>query len=219
MSTCPVASGTSHIQSSKRSRRRSSSSRRPLTPTIVAGGGSTEGKECWAWLSSGGRLRGRLTVRGQPVKAVEDVQPTRSQPKLRMLGEPTSEGTVTAEGAATSGDAELSGLLVCDGEERHRPGVLVVHGGAGLDDHAKSRARQLARLGLLVFVCDMYGSAIIGDRQRVLTCLRELVADHAKMPRRVQAGLDEEHQGQGARLPRRSGSARPHHTKHLALSS
>jgi dienelactone hydrolase len=38
------------------------------------------------------------------------------------------------------GDAELSGLLVWDGNEIARPGVLVVHGGAGLDDHAGARA-------------------------------------------------------------------------------
>ena len=88
------------------------------------------------------------------------------------------------------GDAELSGLLVWDGNELAYPGVVVVHGGAGLDDHAKGRARQLANLGLLVFACDMYGKAVMGDRERVLTCLRELVADRAKISRRVQAGVD-----------------------------
>jgi dienelactone hydrolase len=88
------------------------------------------------------------------------------------------------------GAAELSGLLVRDGQEDARPGVLVVHGGAGLDDHAKRRARQLAELGLVVFACDMYGQAVMGDRERVLTCLRELVADRAKISRRIQAGVD-----------------------------
>jgi dienelactone hydrolase len=53
------------------------------------------------------------------------------------------------------GNAELSGLLVWDGNEATRPGILVVHGGARLDDHAKSRAREFAELGLLVFACDM----------------------------------------------------------------
>jgi dienelactone hydrolase len=62
------------------------------------------------------------------------------------------------------GDAELSGLLIWNGNELARPGALVVHGGGGLDDHAKGRARQLAELGLLVFACDMYGKAVIGDR-------------------------------------------------------
>ena len=88
------------------------------------------------------------------------------------------------------GDAELSGLLVWDGNELARPGVLVVHGGGGLDDHAKRRARQLAELGLLAFACDMYGSAVTGDRERVLGCLGELVADRDKISRRVQAGVD-----------------------------
>jgi dienelactone hydrolase len=88
------------------------------------------------------------------------------------------------------GDAELSGLLVWDGNEHARPGVLVVHGGAGLDDHAKGRARQLAELGLLVFACDMYGKAVIGDRERVLSCIQELVADRDKLARRAQAGVE-----------------------------
>ena len=87
-------------------------------------------------------------------------------------------------------DAELSGVLFSDESDRLRPGMLVVHGDAGLDDHAKGRARQLAELGLLVFACDMYGKAVMGDRERVLTCLRELVADRDKISRRVQAGVD-----------------------------
>jgi Dienelactone hydrolase family len=64
-------------------------------------------------------------------------------------------------------DAELSGLLIWDSNELAHPGVLVVHGGGALDDHAKSRARQLAELGVLVLACDMYGRAVIGDRKRV----------------------------------------------------
>ena len=88
------------------------------------------------------------------------------------------------------GDADLAGLLVWDGRELGHPGVLVVHGGAGLDDHARGRARQLAKLGLLVFACDMYGKAVIGDRERVLSCLRELVADRDKLARRAQAGVE-----------------------------
>ncbi len=88
------------------------------------------------------------------------------------------------------GDAELAGLLVWDGGELGRPGVLVVHGGAGLDDHAKGRARQLAELGLLVFACDMYGKAVTGDRERVMSCIQELVADRDKLARRAQAGVE-----------------------------
>jgi dienelactone hydrolase len=88
------------------------------------------------------------------------------------------------------GDAELSGLLVWDGHECNQPGVLVVHGGAGLDDHAKTRARQLAEVALLVFTCDMYGKAVIGDRERVMSCIHELVANRDTIARRAEAGVD-----------------------------
>ncbi len=88
------------------------------------------------------------------------------------------------------GEVDLAGLLVWDGTELARPGVLVVHGGAGLDDHAKGRARQLAELGVLVFACDMYGKAVTGDRERVMSCIQELVADRDKLARRVQAGVE-----------------------------
>jgi dienelactone hydrolase len=88
------------------------------------------------------------------------------------------------------GDAELSGLLIREDNETAHPGVLVVHGGAGLDDHARSRARQLAELGLVVFACDMYGQDVIGNRERVLACIRELVADRDRISRRALAGLE-----------------------------
>lgn len=86
-------------------------------------------------------------------------------------------------------EAELAGVLVSDDSDTPQPGVLVVHGGAGLDEHAKRRARQFAELGLLVFACDMYGKAVIGDRDRVMSCIRDLVADREKIARRAQAGV------------------------------
>jgi dienelactone hydrolase len=84
----------------------------------------------------------------------------------------------------------LSGLLVWDGDELAHPGILVVHGGAGLDDHSKSRARQLAELGLVVFACDMYGKGVVGDRAQVMACIKELVEDRDKLSRRALAGVD-----------------------------
>lgn len=88
------------------------------------------------------------------------------------------------------GDAELCGLLICDDHDRDGPGVLVVHGGAGLDDHARGRARQLAGLGLVVFACDMYGQGVVGDRERVMASITELVGDRDKLCRRALAGID-----------------------------
>ena len=87
-------------------------------------------------------------------------------------------------------DVELRGLLVSDGRGGDRAGVLVVHGGAGLDDHAKGRARQLAALGLVVFACDMYGKGVIGDRDRVMAAIAELIGDRDKLCQRALAGVN-----------------------------
>ena len=39
-----------------------------------------------------------------------------------------------------------------------RPGILVVHEWWGLNDYARSRAKQLAALGYVAFAVDMYGN-------------------------------------------------------------
>jgi dienelactone hydrolase len=87
------------------------------------------------------------------------------------------------------GDIELQGLLVSDDHDGKRPGILVVHGGAGLDDHAKGRARQFAALGLVAFACDMYGKRVIGDRERVMATITDLVGDRDKLCQRARAGI------------------------------
>ena len=46
------------------------------------------------------------------------------------------------------GKTALTGYVAWDDERSGaRPGVLVVHGGAGLDHHARGRAHQMAGLG------------------------------------------------------------------------
>ncbi len=44
-----------------------------------------------------------------------------------------------------------------------RPAVLVVHEWWGLNDYAKSRARQLAELGYIAMAVDMYGNGRMGN--------------------------------------------------------
>ena len=68
-------------------------------------------------------------------------------------------------------------------------GGAVVHGGAGLDDHARGRARQFAELGLVAFACDMYGKDVMGDRERVMSTVTALRDDPAKLVARARAGL------------------------------
>jgi dienelactone hydrolase len=75
-----------------------------------------------------------------------------------------------------------------------RPGILVVHGGAGLDAHAEGRAHRLAELGYVAFACDMYGDGVAGDRQRIMARIAELRADRAVLSFRARAGIDSSRQ-------------------------
>jgi dienelactone hydrolase len=88
------------------------------------------------------------------------------------------------------GDVEVRGFLVSNDQGGKRPGMLLVHGGAGLDEHAKGRARQFAELGLVVFACDMYGEGVPGDRDRVMATITELVGDRGKLSHRAMVGVN-----------------------------
>jgi dienelactone hydrolase len=89
------------------------------------------------------------------------------------------------------GDVELLGQLVWDkARSGRRPGILVVHGGAGLDEHAKRRARRFAELGFVVVACDMYGAGVAGNRERIMARLMEFRTDRAKLCARAGAGLE-----------------------------
>lgn len=89
----------------------------------------------------------------------------------------------------TDGDTELTGHLVSDPGQHARPGILVIHGGGGLDDHARSQARRYAELGYVVFACDMFGDGVAGDRERIMAVLTSLRGDPSLLARRAQAGL------------------------------
>src|SRR5262249_48301873 len=56
----------------------------------------------------------------------------------------------------------LKGYLAWDDTPRapnkiKRPGVLIVHEWWGLNDYARKRAEELAKMGYVAFACDMYG--------------------------------------------------------------
>ena len=93
--------------------------------------------------------------------------------------------------AYRDGVTELTGEFAWDAERSDkRPGILVVHGGAGLDAHAKGRAKRLAELGYIAFACDMYGNGVAGNRERVMARIAELRDDPAELCRRARAGMD-----------------------------
>ena len=87
-------------------------------------------------------------------------------------------------------DVPLTGLFCWDdAREGPRPGILLVHGGAGLDAHAREQAGRYAALGYAVLAGDMFGDGIAGDRERVIACLLALRDDPDLLVRRGQAGL------------------------------
>ena len=89
------------------------------------------------------------------------------------------------------GATSLNGIFFWDeSQTSKRPGVLVVHGGAGLDDHAKNRARHFAELGYIAFACDMYGEGIAGSRDRIMACINELRSEPDRLPRRASTGVE-----------------------------
>jgi dienelactone hydrolase len=80
------------------------------------------------------------------------------------------------------GDLTCKGHLAWDDAiTGKRPGVLVVHEWWGLNDYARGRADELARLGYIAFACDMYG----GGRQA------EHPQDAGRMATEVRMNVEE----------------------------
>jgi dienelactone hydrolase len=87
-------------------------------------------------------------------------------------------------------DTSLTGVLVWnEAQSGPKPGILLIHGGAGLDEHARDQARRYAELGYAVLACDMYGDGVAGDRARVMATVTALRDDPALLVRRGRAGL------------------------------
>jgi dienelactone hydrolase len=100
--------------------------------------------------------------------------------------QPASRATIaTRELLYNDLDVRLAGVLHWnEAQDSPKPGILLIHGGAGLDGHARDQARRYA-----VLACDMYGDGVAGDRERVMACLTALRDDPAFLVRRGQAGL------------------------------
>jgi dienelactone hydrolase len=88
-------------------------------------------------------------------------------------------------------DIPLTGQLYGDAGGVPRPGILLIHGGAGLDDHARGQASRYAALGYVVFACDMLGDGVAGDRQRLIGSLTAMRDDPGLLAGRARAGLAE----------------------------
>ena len=64
----------------------------------------------------------------------------------------------------TSDTAKLIGFVAYnDADSAKRPAVLVIPEWWGLTDYPKMRARELAKLGYIALVADMYGNGLVAD--------------------------------------------------------
>jgi dienelactone hydrolase len=90
------------------------------------------------------------------------------------------------------GDTPLRGFLHlpgADGVPTPLPGILLIHGGAGLDEHAREQAGRYADLGYAVLAADMFGPAAGAGREQLITTIKALRDDADALVRRASAGI------------------------------
>ncbi len=90
------------------------------------------------------------------------------------------------------GDTTCEGYLAYDDATTElRPAVLVCPEWWGVDDYPKHRADQLAKMGYVAFVADIYGGGVNTENPQKATELSTpFTSDHATMRRRTTAALD-----------------------------
>jgi dienelactone hydrolase len=102
---------------------------------------------------------------------------------------------VTKPVAYEHAGVKLDGYLAYDdavaSAEQKAPGVLVIPEWWGLTDYPKSRAEQLARLGYVAFVADMYGAGITTTDAKKAGELAKPFYGKPLMHERARAGLDQ----------------------------
>ena len=90
---------------------------------------------------------------------------------------------------------KLEGYLAYDDARisagKKAPGVLVVPEWWGLNDYAKGRAQQLAKLGYVAFATDMYGAGVVTTDPKKAGEFAGQFYGKPLMAERAQAGLDQ----------------------------
>jgi dienelactone hydrolase len=92
------------------------------------------------------------------------------------------------------GGVQLEGFLVYDDARTAMdklPGVLVVPEWWGINDYVLHRAAQLAALGYVAFVVDMYGKGVVTTDAKKATELSAPFYGSPLMAARARAGLDQ----------------------------
>ncbi|HWA10781.1 MAG TPA: dienelactone hydrolase family protein [Opitutaceae bacterium] len=107
---------------------------------------------------------------------------------------PLSAKIVTRSVPYEHAGVKLEGYLAYDDEATAKgraPGVLVIPEWWGLTDYPKGRAEQLAKLGYVAFVADMYGKGVVTTDAKKATELSTPFYGSPLMADRARAGLDQ----------------------------
>ncbi len=88
---------------------------------------------------------------------------------------------------------KLKGFVAWDDAiQGKRPGVLLVHEWWGLNEHARDRAKMVAKLGYVAFACDMYGNGEVTEHPKKASEMASTVRSNLKLwLGRARAGLDQ----------------------------
>src|ERR1700751_4965137 len=116
-----------------------------------------------------------------------------------------SAGLQTKKIAYKHGDLECQGYLAWDDAvQGPRPGVLVVHEWWGLNNYARGRAEQLAKLGYVAFAADMYGEGKVTEHPKeageMATKVRANVQDWRQRAAQALEGVTAQAQGDKTKL-------------------
>ena len=98
--------------------------------------------------------------------------------------------TVEYDHAGIKFDGYLVQPAASSSESKH-PGVLVIPEWWGLNDYVKSRAQQLAAMGYVAFVVDMYGGGVSTTDAAKAKELAGPLYGNPEMAARAAAGLDQ----------------------------
>ena len=98
----------------------------------------------------------------------------------------------TEEVRYTHNGTEFVGYLAYDDSiDAKRPGILVLHEWWGLNDYAKGRTEQLAKMGYVAFAADMYGKGQVTEHPQEAGAMATKVRENVQEWRaRASAALD-----------------------------
>lgn len=89
-----------------------------------------------------------------------------------------------------SGELRLTGYVVGQEQASPRPGILILHGGAGLDAHGREQAHRYAGLGYVVLAADLFGRDGTATREGILATIATLRKDRDLLCERTSAAFE-----------------------------